>query len=89
MRRGGVSWQIELQEKLKIRRKTKRKKKKSTGGGGRRGGVEGNLHGVGGADGFPEDGVGPADLLAEPAQRVPHRHPGDAGRVSEWEERER
>jgi len=39
-----------------------------------------SLHRVGGADGLPEDGVGPADLLAEPAQRVPHRHPGDAGR---------
>jgi hypothetical protein len=38
-----------------------------------------SLHRVGGADGLPEDGVGPADLLAEPAQRVPNRHPGDAG----------
>jgi hypothetical protein len=45
------------------------------------GGVEWSLHRVGGADGLPEDGVGPANLLAEPAQRVPHGHPGDAGRV--------
>lgn len=33
------------------------------------------MHGVGGADGLPEDGVGPADLLAEPPQRLPDRHP--------------
>lgn len=32
------------------------------------------MHGVGGADGLPEDGVGPADLLAEPPQRLPDRH---------------
>lgn len=33
------------------------------------------MHGVGGADGLPEDGVGPADLLAEAPQRLPDRHP--------------
>ena len=45
--------------------------------------MEWSLHRVGGADGLPEDGVGPTDLLAEPAQRVPHRHPSDAGRERE------
>jgi len=38
------------------------------------------MHRVRGADGLPEDGVGPADLLAEPPKRVPNRHPRDAER---------
>jgi hypothetical protein len=33
-----------------------------------------SLHWVGGADGLPEDGVRPANLVAEPPQCVPHRH---------------
>lgn len=32
------------------------------------------MHGVSSADGLPEDGVRPPDLLAEPPQRLPHRH---------------
>ena len=69
----GISSQIELQEKLKVREKLGEEKNRRRKEGW-------SLHRVGGADGLPEDGVGPADLLAEPAQRVPHRHPGDAGR---------
>ena len=58
---------------LKIQRKNHAKKKqKRTEGKG--------LHRVRGADGLPEDGVGPADLLAEPPKRVPNRHPRDAER---------
>jgi hypothetical protein len=37
-------------------------------------GGTGGLHWVGRADGLPEDGVGPPDLLAQPPQRIPYRH---------------
>jgi hypothetical protein len=56
----------EMQEKFKIRRKIREKIKMKQG-------LE-SLHWVGGADGLPEDGVRPANLVAEPPQRVPHRH---------------
>ena len=60
-------WSLRSKEKI-----TPKKKQKRTEGKG--------LHRVRGADGLPEDGVGPADLLAEPPKRVPNRHPRDAER---------